>query len=555
MSCVRLIAGIMFIILTTSVHAVNVNLYDKKLAAIPNNIRYDATTLNLEKNDISEVTGDNIWNLTRVTYVNLNHNDLTVFPNITGPANTLTNLYISYNQLDTIPMELINKLKKLNILTLTGNRLSAFPDAPNLSLTQLYLQQNLFIRLPRLMKAGTNLQRLDIYSNSINTTIAEDFLNLTKLAHLDLRNNKLTYFPNLTYVDDTLVTLYLSSNEIAEIPSDIFNKMTMLSNLYISKNKIQYFPNTTEISLTLRTVVLEGNAFSRIPLIINHSLYSLSLRNNYITNTTSDDFLAYQNLEILNLDINQITVFPNLTHMQHTLRNLYLGNNQIGTIDFRLVEILQNLRLLYLYNNRISYFPDQPTLRSLTHLNLAGNFIQSLPEFSSLGQSLLLLYMNGQQTGLNVSNEALSLLTTPQQIHLGSNSLTEFPDFRNIDTDLSHLSINHNKITSIPAELFSFPNRIGSLHITISSNSIETFPKLYAPHVTYLYLDARHNPIVCDNALSWLHQLPHKRIYLYCSQPEALKSRAFDSLKLEDISGKYNTIKTEWCVNVIYSIL
>ena len=47
-----------------------------------------------------------VWNLTNLTFLNLEHNELTALPSEIGNLISLTNLYLGHNQLTELPPEI-----------------------------------------------------------------------------------------------------------------------------------------------------------------------------------------------------------------------------------------------------------------------------------------------------------------------------------------------------------------------------------------------------------------------------------------------------------------
>ena len=134
------------------------------------------------------------------------------FPSTWPKRNLITTIQIRSCQLhSTKPTDFIF-LKKLQILDLSGNRLTTFPAG-----------------LP------SSLVRLTLNMNQINVTQPTAFLNLTKLKSLEINYNKLQRVPVNLPVN--LVCLRLKSNQIEFFDQATFSHMKRLETVVLSNNR------------------------------------------------------------------------------------------------------------------------------------------------------------------------------------------------------------------------------------------------------------------------------------------------------------------------------
>lgn len=221
-----------------------------------------------------------------------------------------------------------------------------------------------------------------------------------------------------------LVYLDLSYNEIKSIPNEFFESMLSLHTLNLSKNCLQSFAVTYDSALISLTVL----------------------------------DLSYNSLQNLLLD--SVTL--------SNLRELYIQNNHLQTLQFDIFSRLPSLRLLNLQSNNISLcsmysglakqrlvgeesgcvsFVDSPALQ---YLYLADNMLSILPAYTFYKTSLIALDIS-MNPGLKIEVKALSgLERSLEYLHLHGNSLIEL----NIDlpcfSHLKHLNLSENQLNWLP---------------------------------------------------------------------------------------------------------
>ncbi|XP_023672444.1 volume-regulated anion channel subunit LRRC8D [Paramormyrops kingsleyae] len=174
-----------------------------------------------------------------------------------------------------------------------------------LSLAELELQNCDLERIPHAIFSLTNLQELDLKSNSIRT-IEEiiSFQHLKRLMCLKLWHNKITAIPVSINMVKSLELLYLSHNHLESLPAQLFQlpklrhldvghnsivvipiEVGFLQNLQhfaITANKVEVLPKQLFKCVKLRTLCLGQNSISEIPDKIGHLalLTQLELKGN-----------------------------------------------------------------------------------------------------------------------------------------------------------------------------------------------------------------------------------------------------------------------------------
>lgn len=161
--------------------------------------------LELSNNQIQSIHDDAFKGVTRISYVYLTNNKLTVFPSKPLKNPNPSGLYLQNNQIAFIAPGGLDTFTNLQYLDLQQNQIT-------------HLRTNLF-------QKQTNLQRLYLANNLISVVESGAFNNLRSITHIYLQENLIVFlptFPRLT----SLRYLYLGNNRIANIGQDCFGELT-----------------------------------------------------------------------------------------------------------------------------------------------------------------------------------------------------------------------------------------------------------------------------------------------------------------------------------------
>ena len=200
-----------------------VNFEDLKLKSVPREIKglENISDLNLMSNqvDFSEITG--FKNLEKL---NLSDNKIS---NIEGIENLskLNKLELNFNEINEIPDNL-NKLQSLEILDLTGNKLSeiskGISELKNLKVLNLSINKINSIKEP--LDKLINLETLVLSENKIEK-IDKELYKLKNLKKLDFQRNKINEIPDDLNKLNHLETLVILSNNLNDIERDKLYKL------------------------------------------------------------------------------------------------------------------------------------------------------------------------------------------------------------------------------------------------------------------------------------------------------------------------------------------
>ena len=244
------------------------------------------------------------------------------------------------------------------------------------------------------------LHRVTINHNQIRTIHDNAFMGMRALASLWLVNNEITAInSNMFLHTPILQSIFLNNNNIEVITTDTLRNLQELSWLALNNNRITTWtidilsqnPRMTRLELSGNFIqTLDVNTFSNLPNLIELSIGSLL--------EEIPVFEGVQRLEhfsVIGCPIKRVTA-ASFIHME-SLNNLWLGRNQIESVDFSMTtpRILTHLRTLSIFNNSISNLTHSnfEMLSGLTSLTLGSNQIEKL-SIDTLGPVLPLISLD-----------------------------------------------------------------------------------------------------------------------------------------------------------------
>lgn len=164
--------------------------------------------------------------------------------------------------LTTFPMEILALADSLEILDLSGNRLSSLPaefsQLHNLKI--VFASNNLFTSLPEVLGQCKNLEMIGFKANLIND-VPEHALP-ENLRWLILTDNQLETLPDSLGYRPRLQKLALAGNQLKTLPSSIAN-LHNLELVRISANQLTECPDPLLGLPKLAWLAFSGNPFCR----------------------------------------------------------------------------------------------------------------------------------------------------------------------------------------------------------------------------------------------------------------------------------------------------
>ncbi len=281
--------------------------------------------------DESMVTG--LHGMPKINFIELNGNSLTRVPNINSSVSPhLKNLHVTHNNISSISRHDLRGMDNVDFLYLAWNPLEGFGESD------------------------------------------DTFAECGKLRGLDMVHTRISSLPNMTFLPK-LENLHVNSARLTSIPEDLCCSCSNLKFLEVSNNGIASLPNIS-CEMLYDLDASHNKIESMHPDFLKDMKYlnRLSLESNFISEIDTDFFKENINLEHLSLKHNKLVKLPSLSEVPHLIDfdasynrikkidkgtfvnqvimdELYLNDNQIGSIDPEAFSISSDLKVLNLSNN------------------------------------------------------------------------------------------------------------------------------------------------------------------------------------------------------------
>lgn len=506
--------------------------------------------LNLEHNNITEISGEALAGLPSLRIFNISYNQLEALPiGLFAGARDFQEIHLQHNRLFEIPRGLFHKLEQLLILDLSGNQLSSH-----------HIDNGTFSGLIRLIV-------LNLAHNALTRIDAKTFRDLYFLQILDLRNNSIGYIDDNTFLPlYNLHTLNIAENRLHTINDELFNGLFVLSKLTLNNNLISVIePSAFRNCSDLKELDLSTNQLQDIPTAIQNltMLRTLDLGENQITEINAGAFRNLNQLTGLRLIDNQIgnitkELFTDLPHLsvlnlaknriQLIERGSFDSNNEIEALrlDRNFISdingvfaTLNSLLWLNLAENHLVWFDYAFIPRSLKWLDLHANYIEELGNYYKLQEEISLKTLDSSHNRLS----EIGPMAVPNSIEL--------------------LFINNNMINSIQPN--TFIDKVNLTRVDLYSNALTKIhlhtlrlaPIAPSKSLPEFYLGG--NPFECDCTMDWLQSVnnltarQHPRVMdlanVECIMPHERGAvvRTIASLNAKDFLCKYETMCFALC--------
>lgn len=507
--------------------------------------------LNLEHNNITEISGEALAGLPSLRIFNISYNQLHVLPNgLFAGARDFQEIHLQHNRLFEIPRGLFHKLEQLLILDLSGNQLSSHHiDNGTFSglirLIVLNLAHNALTRIDaKTFRDLYFLQILDLRNNSIGFIEDNTFLPLYNLHTLNLAENRL-HTINDELFDGLFVLskLTLNNNLISSIESSAFKNCSDLKELDLSTNQLQDIPSAIQNLSMLRTLDLGENQITEINIGAFRNLNQLTglrLIDNQIGNITKEMFTDLPRLSVLNLAKNRIQLIERGSfESNNEIEALRLDRNFINDIN-GVFATLNSLLWLNLAENHLVWFDYAFIPRSLKWLDLHANYIEELGNYYKLQEEISLKTLDASHNRLS----DVGPMAVPNSIELLfiNNNL-----IRNVYPNTFIDKVNLTRV-----DLYS--NALTKLHL----HTLRLAPIPAGKPLPEFYLAG--NDFICDCSMDWLQSVnnlttrSHPRIMdfsnIECIMPNERRGavvRPIATLDAKDFLCKYDTMCFALC--------
>ncbi|XP_051873887.1 leucine-rich repeats and immunoglobulin-like domains protein 1 isoform X4 [Pristis pectinata] len=377
---------------------------------IPRQLPAWVVYLNLSYNKLASIDPTVFTELPNLREVRLDHNELTMIPDMGLASAHLVFLYLHHNKIRSIEANHLKLYESLETLDLTYNEITeiqnnCFPQ--QLKIKDLYLGNNRI----SIVEPGTfdnlssTLQVLRLSKNRISHLPVKVF-KLPHLVQLELNRNRIRLIDGLTFHGlDNLEVLKLQRNNISKLMDGAFWGLAKMQVLHLDNNILNEVTSGWLYGLSsLQQLFLSYNSISRInpdAWGFCQKLVELNLSHNNLMRLDEGSLVGLSGLQFLRLSHNSINhIADGAFKGLRSLQVLELDNNEIsGIIEDTNGAFagLDNLSKLTLFGNKIKSVAKKAFvgLEALEHLNLGNNMIRSIQgEALSRMKSLKELYMN-----------------------------------------------------------------------------------------------------------------------------------------------------------------
>uniref|UniRef100_A0A7N6BK04 Leucine-rich repeat-containing protein 40 n=1 Tax=Anabas testudineus TaxID=64144 RepID=A0A7N6BK04_ANATE len=260
-------------------------------------------------------------------------------------------------------------------------------------LTKLLLSSNQLTHLSDDIRLLAGLNILDLHDNQLSS-LPSALGELQELHQLRLSHNQLTSLPEELCTLKNLRSLTIQQNLLESLPEQV-GHLENLSELDLSRNHLKGLPSSLGCLIGLQKLNLCHNKLTCLPDSLRQlkNVKMLDCSNNQLTHIPASlsEMVA---LEQLYLRHNKLCLLPRLS--APTLKELYVGNNQIEQLETEQLECLTAISILELRDNKLKTIPEQITsLSTLTRLDLTNNDITTLLASLSLLPNLKVLLLEG----------------------------------------------------------------------------------------------------------------------------------------------------------------
>uniref|UniRef100_A0A7N6FD58 Leucine-rich repeat-containing protein 40 n=1 Tax=Anabas testudineus TaxID=64144 RepID=A0A7N6FD58_ANATE len=377
----------------------------------------------------------------------------------------LTKLLLSSNQLTHLSDD-IRLLAGLNILDLHDNQLSSLPSALGelQELHQLRLSHNQLTSLPEELCTLKNLRSLTIQQNLLES-LPEQVGHLENLSELDLSRNHLKGLPSSLGCLIGLQKLNLCHNKLTCLP-DSLRQLKNVKMLDCSNNQLTHIPASLSEMVALEQLYLRHNKLCLLPRLSAPTLKELYVGNNQIEQLETEQLECLTAISILELRDNKLKTIPEQITSLSTLTRLDLTNNDITTLLASL-SLLPNLKVLLLEGN-----PLRGIRRDLLTEDNAA-IIQSL---SSQDWNTTLFNTIVEKQADQIPNELFDAAAGEDvtTANFSKNQMTSIPSrLVEFHASLSDINLGFNRLTCCSPDICKLLNL---KHIDLRNNQLDELP-------------------------------------------------------------------------------
>ncbi|XP_062612865.1 leucine-rich repeat-containing protein let-4-like [Saccostrea cucullata] len=346
----------------------------------------------------------------RADYVGLNHNFITSiqsnsFSTLFSASSRRILIRLDYNRIDSVDVDAFAGMPSnvTVVVYLNDNNLKTIPPALEKisGLSSLYVQNNPLTNIDVLTTIGPALSVLSLSLKNFQTWPTQ-FQNLTHIVHLTLdeipfKNLSSDALKNV----DSLTSLTISNSELEHVPEAICVLKDMqlfyfIKNKKLNQDRKPLVPCPGYVLNYVSFVDMSENELSAFPNVFDTfpSVKRLQLIGNKIHYIEADVIPHHPMVERLYLDGNRMKRIPGKLTQFSALKQLFLSNNDISTVEDCDLAGLRQLDQLYLNNNPVEYVSKTALVDAhlLQRLELGNTNLRKIPE--ALSPLTKLSYLN-----------------------------------------------------------------------------------------------------------------------------------------------------------------
>lgn len=440
----------------------SLDLHGNHLPLLPLGLRklQNLTTLNLSKNKLGNESLNIITQIKPLRELRLADNALDgmLTPQL-GNLKKLEILDVSNNAITALPPN-SDENAKLRILNVAGNKLLSLPFEllVFLPLIEVNAARNRLAGalFPACVPGLLHLKILDVANNALTAIVERRDTEFPSLQSLDLTENRLIHMPEMLKWTE-LLTLVVAGNRLTSVPESII-PLKKLKNVDLSRNDIKKLDERIGLMDTLTTIRIANNPLrERKFLTMDTDSIKRELRSRILPEESSEnmegDIVSCQSSDpaagrdaakgwhikpggvvdrsSANLAAIEPSDFLPLVQKNDT-KSLILHHNLFAQLPLATELLGNSLRILDLSSNKLTgsgYILTPLSLPNLRSMNLLNNAITSL--------SPLLDFLSASQLS---------------DINVSRNRLTSLPPLRKTFPALAYVHASQNSLSELPAE-------------------------------------------------------------------------------------------------------
>ncbi|XP_031153532.1 toll-like receptor 13 [Sander lucioperca] len=453
---------------------------------------------------------------------------------------TVNGLDLSVNKIQIIQASDFKTLSVLTQLDLKRNLIDQIHPgtfANLISLKKLNLNNNRLVQLADDLFDGlSNLTELRLYRNHIGAVSSTSFKSLTSLTFLDISKNKLHHITQVHTILQhlpNLQELVVKKNNFTTFQSwELTNSSLKLASLDLSQNPIAVFRITADVFPNLAWLNIGGSSKK---LRMKWDVHNKTFLSRVSTLDISGLQITSDDMKTLRDTFNSSLTSLRMNAMTPT--NLSALINISCTIPTLSALQLQRNRLFYVRSNFFQL------CINVKEIDLSDNLIRRIEDqaFTSL-HGLRILSLNHNK--LTSVPPALRNLTTLEELNLSKNNISTLQcnDFANL-TKLRQLSLHQNVISALQECVFK--NLIRLQVLKLQNNTISKLNgafKKYLPNLKQLRLNGNKLTAIKRREFMGLQSL--QNLSLHENQIGEVENGSFIGLtNLTDIQLQSNDIK------------